>query len=317
MKPVQLILRLTSTLRCLAVSAVLSLLCQVAIAQSGQQAPADHALLERFPESTIVEYQEQADTLYELVLGNMRRIGGRVVAENSDRLRGNLTRITYEIPEGFSGDDVIEFYRAQIRDNSYVELFSCNGRGCGNSNYWANEVFENRSLYGPERNQYYSAVRSDGDEEAQSYAAIYVITRANRRLLAHIEILDVTVGDATAQPQAFSLDSLLLDGAVRVPGLTFDNEDRLIGSGGLEQVARLLQADPALRVFVVAHLQVPGRFDNLMQRSLRRAEQVRTELIARGVMGSRMAAQGVGPLAPLCSEGNCAERVELVIRQQD
>ena len=47
------------------------------------------------------------------------------------------------------------------------------------------------------------------------------------------------------------------------------------------------------------------------------AELVRQALINLGIDETRLIARGVGPLAPFCSEGNCEERVELVLIQQD
>ena len=298
---------------CLTLAAVFFPVCQSAKAQPVVQSGADHALLERFAESTIIAYQEQQDVNYRLVLGNMRRTAGRVVAEDSERLRGDLTRITYEIPQGYSSADVMAFYKSQSDDKGYLELFSCNGRDCGNSNYWANEVFEDRLLYGPERNQFYLALQTGSDDNPQSYAVVYVIARANRRLLAHIEVLDLVADNSDYAPN-IPFTALLRTGALIVPNLSFDSQDRLVDAESLDQLAGFLQANPSLQLFVVAHLRDQGGFEVLMERSLRRAEQVRAGLVARGVSRSRLVAQGVGPLAPLCLDSDCSERVELVVR---
>jgi len=273
----------------------------------------DHPLFSRFADSVIVDYRHESDANYRLVLGNMRRLAGRVVAEREQRLRGALTRITYEIPQGLALADAGEYYREQAEQRGYSLLYRCSGRECGNSNYWANEVFNDRSLYGPERGQSYLVWRTESAGGDTAYLVLYLITRANRRQLAHLEILETGRPDQSVVVELSSA-SLLEAGALRLPGLLFDAQDRLSDDRGLEAAARLLQEAPALTVYLVAHLAEPGELETLLARSQRRAELVRTRLIALGVNGGRVVARGIGPLAPLCESGACAERVELVLQ---
>jgi hypothetical protein len=284
--------------------------------QGGNPGAGDHRLLQRFAGSEIVSYSSEPDTTYRLVLGNMRRTAGRVVAERSQRLRGDLTRITYEIPAGFTSADVFSFYRNQLEQNNYIELFSCSGRDCGNSNYWANEVYDDRSLYGPERNQYYVAWQLESGDNPPVYGVIYVITRTNRRLFAHVEVLE-TDSEGNGHGAFVSGDAFLQSGAIQIPGISFDGDDRLVESGGLDEIAGLLRENESTRLYVVAHLRIQEPLEILLARSVRRAELVRQALINLGIDEARLVAQGVGPLAPLCSEGNCEERVELVLIQPD
>lgn len=286
---------------------------------SGLSQVRDHPLMTRFSGATIAEYIEETDINYRLMLGNMRRIAGQVVPEQAERLRGDLTRITYEIPGEFNGADVISFFRAQAAQNGYSILYSCEGRGCGNSNYWANEVFDNRSLYGPERNQYYMALRADFDDGESAYLAVYVTTRTNRQVFAHLEILESGQDGGAADtvvPEIIegSLQVLLESRRVRLYDLVFDADDRLVDAPGINAAARLLEQNGSLAVYVVAHLAGPGGLEGLLRRSQRRAEQVREQLLREGISANRVLARGIGPLAPFCSEGDCEERVELVLQ---
>lgn len=287
-----------------------------AVAQTDTAGAMDHPALTRFPESWIVDYQRQERVNYLLVLGMMRRAGGRVVPENAVRLHGTVTRITYEIPQLFSGGDAYEFFLEQAESRDYRPLFACSSRECGNSNYWANDVFDIRTLYGPERNQYYLAAEL-AEPGTERYLSLYVITRANRRIYAHVEIIEVDrASDAGSTPATSrDLQSLLQQGSVRLRSLIFDDEDNLVVSEGLGSVVQLLEENPDLAIYIVAYLRQPGAFRSLMQRSLNRAETVRDALVDLGVDGSRIEAQGVGPLAPRCAEGDCDERVELVLQQ--
>ncbi|MDT8428175.1 MAG: DUF4892 domain-containing protein [Pseudomonadales bacterium] len=282
--------------------------------QADVNGAADHLAIERFPGARISAYSSNEVASHTFVLGRMQRVNGRVTPGDSQRLRGRLTRITYEIPENFSAEEVYEHYRAQILAPEQPPLFSCQGRGCGSSNFWANEVFGNRVLYGPEANQFYLAAQQQGEQAL--FVALYVITRGNRRVYAHLELLEAQGFDADLQasPQAL-LNRLDRDGSVSIPQLRFDSNDELLDETGLQQAVAVLQLDNLLQVYVVAHLQGEEDLDTLLARSRKRAEIVRASLVREGIDGGRLHAAGVGPLAPACVDGACADRVELVLRR--
>ena|SRR5690554_2577276 len=283
---------------------------------------ADYAGFQRFPGSTIVDYRVDESTVYTLPLGRMQRAAGQVAPSQAERFQGTLRRITYEIPDGFSGQEVYNHFRAQLLAGEQRELFACQGRGCGSSNYWANDVFNNRILYGPETSQYYmaSTYHSAADDSAIGYAALYVVTRGNRRMYAHLDFLELSAARAAEQrmgmaggPEAMAL-RLEQDGAVSIPGLVFDENDRLSEDEGLALVQELMQNQGLLEGYVVAHLQGGDRLDRLLERSSDRAEQVVSRLVDAGVDAARLEARGVGPLAPYCRPGPCSQRIELVRR---
>lgn len=283
----------------------------------------DYAGFQRFPGSVIVDYHVQQSTVYNLPLGRMQRATGRVAPSQSERFQGALRRITYEIPAGFTGQEVYNHFRNQLLAGEQRELFACQGRGCGSSNYWANDVFDNRILYGPEATQFYMASTYEGMVEGQAvlgYSALYVVTRGNRRMYAHLDFLELPAAQAAAQrmsvvsgPDAMGL-RLEQDGAVSVPGLSFSEDDRLLEDDGIQLVQELMQSQGLLQVFVVGHLQGDGAADQLVERSRLRAEQVVARLVEAGVSADRLQAQGIGPLAPYCRPGPCSQRIELVRR---
>lgn len=287
-------------------------------AQIPQVAPdaTDHPLLERFPESQIVEAEFRENVNYTLVLGGLQRTRAEVVPKAADRIRGNLTQILYEIPQEFSGADVYEFYREQMQEKSYSLLFSCEGRACGSSNYWANDIFHNRILYGPERNQFYAAMRTNLGMANEPSMSLYIITRTNRRIYAYVEIIEsggeLPPVDVIESNAVLSL--LQKDGSVVLPGIKFESGDRLANESDLEYLVEILRADPELRVYLVGHLQGSDPLSQLVERSLQRARTLQQELVSRGIEASRIEPQGVGPLAPACVARDCAERIEMVLR---
>ncbi len=278
----------------------------------------DFAGLNRFPGSQIVDYRRAENTNYTLVLGRMQRVNGRVTPGNSERLQGRLTRITYDIPSGFTADDVFRHFRQQLLAVTETALFTCQGRDCGSSNFWANEVFGNRILYGPEANQYYVASNLQSAQlQSNTYIAAYVVTRANRRVYAHLDILELSTDrepDIATSPEAL-LIQLNRDGSVVLPDISFDSTDNLVDDAGIQLVLQVLRREPLMQVYIVGHLQAGSDLGTMMERSAQRADTVRQVLLAEGIAGDRVLAQGVGPLAPSCNGADCAQRIELVLRR--
>lgn len=296
-------------------SLLLLLFPGILLAQSENLTIGDHPLVERFPDSTLTEIEVVEDASYRLVLGTLQRNRETIVPENSQRLRGDITKLTYQITQGFSGDDAHAFFMEQFAEKGFVELFSCSGRACGSSNYWANDIFRNRILYGPERNQYFSAFRVDQAGAEPAHISLYVITRANRRIYAYLEIVEENVSGAVvslASPEL--LETLNERGSVALPDIAFQSDDALTEDSDLQAALELLQSNPDLQFYLVAHLSGDAPLAELLSRSRQRAETLRDLLITEGVQAAQLIAEGVGPLAPACELPDCAERVELVLR---
>ncbi|MBT3529971.1 MAG: DUF4892 domain-containing protein [Gammaproteobacteria bacterium] len=276
----------------------------------------DHPLINPFPDSEIIDMSFDEDVNYRMVLGSLQRTRGEVIPENSQRVRGDLTKINYEISQQFTGDDVFEFYKEMMSGEKFTELFTCSGRGCGSSNYWANDIFKNRILYGPERNQHYVAFSISTDREIDPMASLYIITRGNRRVYAYFEIIEE--GGAAEPPNLINPQEMLSDlndqGSIIIPNIEFDGSDRVASSSNLAMLMAILESDPEMKVYLVAHLQGEQGLESLVARSLARASSLRRALITAGIDPARISAQGVGPLVPACSQNDCAERIELVLQ---
>ena len=86
----------------------------------------------------------------------------------------------------------------------------------------------------------------------------------------------------------------------------------------LKEIAKLLEQNPDLNLYVVGHTDNVGKFDYNMQLSSARAEAVVKALVTKyGVSLNRLDPHGVGPLAPVATneteEGRALNRrVELV-----
>jgi outer membrane protein OmpA-like peptidoglycan-associated protein len=124
--------------------------------------------------------------------------------------------------------------------------------------------------------------------------------------------------DAAALGQALDRD-----GRVVVEGIYFDTDSARLqpaSDAALGEIARLLRERSGIRLYVVGHTDSQGSFAHNQRLSADRAASVVEALGARfGVARERLAAHGVGPLAP--AAGNASEagraqnrRVEIVLQ---
>jgi outer membrane protein OmpA-like peptidoglycan-associated protein len=121
---------------------------------------------------------------------------------------------------------------------------------------------------------------------------------------------------------ADALKSGLADsGHVEVPGIFFDTAKSVLkpeSDAALNEIAKLLQANPALKVWVVGHTDAVGSPESNMALSNARAASVIQALTQKnGIDAKRLAPFGAGPYAPVASndseEGRAKNRrVELV-----
>jgi OOP family OmpA-OmpF porin len=110
-------------------------------------------------------------------------------------------------------------------------------------------------------------------------------------------------------------------GHVSVYGIHFDFNEATIkpeSEPTLKEIAKLLEQNPELSLYVVGHTDSVGKINYNMQLSKARAEAVVEALVKKyGVSQNRLDAYGVGPLVPVASneteEGRALNRrVELV-----
>jgi len=144
--------------------------------------------------------------------------------------------------------------------------------------------------------------------------------RGNGRIWIRIVEKGAMKQHVVADAAAMSND-LKATGHVAVYGIFFDTGKAVVkpeSKPALDEVAKLLKGDPALKLWVVGHTDWVGKVDDNMRLAQARAEAVASELVsAHGIAASRLKGYGVGPLAPVAGNEDEAgraknRRVELV-----
>jgi outer membrane protein OmpA-like peptidoglycan-associated protein len=109
-------------------------------------------------------------------------------------------------------------------------------------------------------------------------------------------------------------NGLRATGHVAVYGIFFDTGKSVVkpeSKAALDEVAKLLKADPALKLWVVGHTDWVGKVDDNMRLAQARAEAVASELAgAYGISAARLKGYGVGPLAPVAGNDDEAGRAK-------
>lgn len=251
------------------------LLAGSAFAQSDLRGSSDHPSIERFPLSYIVSYSGRDVPEYRVILGGLQKVDGVIRPEKEERSKGNLTRITYRIPSGHSALEPFKSMRDQLINLGAETLFQCGGRDCGSSNYWANSVFRISRLYGVDQTQNYLVAR-----KGSTYFVIYTVTRGNKRVYAHLEVLESLQNDITAQLQSL--------GYVRVP----------MQSELPESLYEYLQANPNNVLWVVGFDRSGGTVEKTLSLSQQAAENLAGELKSRAG-NAQIRVFAAGALAPL------------------
>lgn len=148
-------------------------------------------------------------------------------------------------------------------------------------------------------------------EVLTSYGAGYNLTIVEKQGMAQ---------DIVANAAALA-DGLKTTGHVTVEGIYFDTgkaEIKPESSKAIGEIAKMLAADPALKVFVVGHTDTVGVLDANMKLSQDRAAAVMQALVTtHGIAAARLKSFGAGPYAPVASNDTDAgraknRRVELV-----
>ena len=209
---------------------------------SGSQ---DLAALPRFHHATIVAYTTNAEVDRTYPQSSIRRISNQLRIEKPVDVAGQLTALTYQLPTGRSSAEAFTEARKALLADGAEPLYWCEGRDCGSSSLWANAIFDNSRLYGPDDQQAYLLVRLAAPQH-NVLIATYGITRGNRRAFLHVEQLEASNSIAQLLPEpATLLRELQSSSVLRLPNLPAVPDARWVAV-----LASTLKLDSTLPVII-------------------------------------------------------------------
>lgn len=298
----------------------------VALAQDVEGSK-DHPLLTRFPDSKIVRYEVRDFDEHRLL--NKKVIGTFTKPDesNSVRVEGKLTEVIYEIPKERSTLEVFNNYRQALAKINFQPIFECNKEACGRGGRESayvkglNEQPVLGDFLAADDHRY--AAGKLALPGGAAYVSIYTMRSERGRVVAKLDIVETKqMETGLIEVNAAAMRRAIADtGRVALYGIYFDtNKTELKPESRptLEEMSKLLRADPALRLIVVGHTDNVGTFDFNLDLSRRRAEAVVNALVTQyGAQATSLRATGASYSSPVATnrtaEGKAKNRrVELV-----
>jgi outer membrane protein OmpA-like peptidoglycan-associated protein len=299
----------------------------------------DHPLLSRFDGSRMVAYDVKQ--FEEVMLPAGKRIANKnnqFAFENALNLEGKFTRIVYNYPKDRSSLEVMRNYQTALEKAGLKPVFSCAKDSCGKDfgEYWLEKRLGNNFIqgssaywepfnYGRMDNRYLLAKGTTKDGMLVHVAVYAVAPVEEKNGGLYLEIVEAKAmegGKVSANLDAAGMaKGIAAEGKVAVYGVYFDTgkaEVKPESKAALTEMAKLLQQDGQLKVYVVGHTDNQGVLAQNIDLSQKRAEAVIKTLSADyKVDAKRLSAKGVASYAPVASNDADAgrqlnRRVELV-----
>lgn len=287
----------------------------IATLQASAALAQDHPLLSAFAGSAIESRKLEEFGAYRLVKGRDQK--GDFVSEE---LKGKLTRIVYRNPADRSTLEIFTNYDKALTGKGMGTMWSCALDECGPAYARSAWGRYNGLFAAADGDLRYLAGRITGGKTI-AYLAVMV-----GRARTQVDIVEIAaMQEAMVAVDAAGLGAGLdRDGRVSVYGIYFDTGQAAIkpeSRATLDEIAALLKARPALKLYVVGHTDMNGTLAQNRTLSETRARAVVNALVkSYGISAARLEGHGVGPLAPVASNAAGAgrarnRRVELVERK--
>ncbi|WP_421864141.1 DUF4892 domain-containing protein [Motiliproteus sp.] len=267
----------------------------------------DLSLVQRYPNSWVVDYSQATVPEYRLATGKMKKINGVISPQSAQYLSGRLTRLTYRLPSGRSSHEAFRHFSAEFKNLGAEVLYRCEGRNCGDSDQWANYQFGIQRLYGIDREQYYQALRFEA-EPGPLHLAFYTVKRGNKRVYVQLDLVEPLASQSTQVVQTEAADEVLKLLQQRQRVYLMDADDA--GFGG---VLALMQKRQNVRLQLVGHSDQGQSIAQQRQRSIELALRLQQRLLDAGIESGRIEVFGVGALAPAYLSAIPSERIELLL----
>ena len=294
--------------------------------------------MKRYAASEIIGYRAAKFDEFLLPLGRPTSVTAPVAYEKSVKVDGLISRYTYLAPAGRSPAELFRNYKLEFQRIGLVTLYE---KGAGEKGWFGptleqiadedhvgqilayNEAQE-RVLVGKTKDAkptyYYIFVTAYKDGVIPE--ALSSMVQKDRALAELVVIAPEKMEEKMTFVNAQEMSRSLEDsGKVALYGIYFDTDKDALRADSqptLQEIAKLMSANPQLKLRVVGHTDNQGKTDYNLDLSRRRAASVVRELSSKySVAANRLESFGCGLYAPVASneseEGRAKNRrVELV-----
>ncbi|WP_229425514.1 MULTISPECIES: OmpA family protein [unclassified Massilia] len=297
----------------------------------------DHPLLSRFEGARMIGYEATEFEEVTLPAGKRYFTKERKPAfEKTLQLSGRYTRIAYLNPRERSSLEVMRNYQSALEKAGLKIVFACAKEACGEriNDYWHDKRLGNGYLkevgaagtfIHASEQRYMAAAGTRPDGTAVNVAVWVTGPVLSYNGGAYVEIVEgkaMENGKVAANLNAAEMAKGIADeGKVAIYGVYFDTgkaEVKPDSAPALGEMAKMLQQDPKLKVYIVGHTDNQGDANMNLALSQKRAEAV-VKALADGykIEPRRLSAKGAASYAPVASNRSDAgrqknRRVELV-----
>ncbi|MFW5823839.1 MAG: DUF4892 domain-containing protein [Marinobacter sp.] len=274
-------------------------------ARAGAQALLD------FPQARLEHERTIESASHRVMLSGIQEVGNELRAERSARLAVEGHGRLYELESGATRQDARRWYLEQLQTRNATILFRCSGRECGRSNVWANQVFNEATLYGRDARQDYLVAGLEDNDGQRWLITLYTVTRGNQREYLWLEQL--ALADDAEVPGLEGRTSRLA-GPVIVPwsgdisvSFQWNSDDR--------RVLKEMASAPDARIVIAGFSELgPGEtLEDSLERAERAAETMSDLLDRSGLSRSRHVVRSVGPLVRFSAPERPENRVEILV----
>lgn len=269
--------------------------------------------LESLPGSYQKHYSSGNVQDHWVILGAIERIKGAVKPEAEERLSGRLTSWLWQIPAGHDVNESMGFIKKQI-PSSATPLYECEGRACGLSNDYANQVFVQSILYGRDSDQKYWIAFDRANKN--TLWVVYGTQRSNKRVYVYAEKLVLKSGqEALLELYAIQgeMDTFLNQGYMVLQDL--DEKPAKLNQPQIEKVKRVLQTYPTQKFALVVHRYNNVENQRLVEETQLEAQSTLDQMAKAGGFIQHLYAHGAGAMLPRDGLSSRIELVELKSRK--
>jgi len=300
----------------------------------------DHPLVGRYEGSEIVGYRVTQFDETKLVDGPFTQDGTAAgTGPGFKTVEGRIVLIYYKLPEERSTLEVLRNFEQSLKAKNFAVLFTCSTSDgtCFDNKQPDAGYFLGQAVGDPlklpklmddyvhnwfQQGGRYLLARLDRPEGAV-YAGLYLgeSNDGNVAVVRVVETKEMDTGKIVFL-NASQMEKAIADkGSVSLYGILFDFDKDIVRSDSkptLDEIAKLMQGKPDLKLKVVGHTDNQGSADYNLDLSRRRAANVVAALTGTyGIAADRLSSEGAGmtqPIAPNDSEAGRAKnrRVELV-----